>query len=134
MMVMTHKPLLELSQISYRYPDGSVGLDACSIAIQRGSRNVLIGANGSGKTTLFQHTNGLLRPQTGVVRYAGMAVDYSRAGLRALRSQVGMVFQNPDHQLFPPAFRKTSRSGRSISGSTWPRYASVSQRLCRPSA
>ena len=39
--------LLELCQISYRYPDGSVGLDACSIAIQRGSRNVLIGANGS---------------------------------------------------------------------------------------
>ena len=100
MMVMTHKPLLELSQISYRYPDGSVGLNDCSIAIQRASRNVLIGANGSGKTTLFQHTNGLLRPQTGVVRYAGLEIDYSRAGLRQLRSQIGMVFQNPDHQLF----------------------------------
>lgn len=93
-------PLLELSQVSYRYPDGSVGLDNCSLAIRRGSRNVLIGANGSGKTTLFQHANGLLRPQAGVVRYAGLDVDYHRAGLRQLRSKVGMVFQNPEHQLF----------------------------------
>lgn len=92
--------LLELSQVSYRYPDGSVGLDNCSLRIARGSRNVLIGANGSGKTTLFQQTNGLLRPQAGVVRYGGKDIDYGRAGLRDLRSKVGMVFQNPDHQLF----------------------------------
>jgi cobalt/nickel transport system ATP-binding protein len=93
-------PLLELSQVSYRYLDGSVGLDNCSLRIARGSRNVLIGANGSGKTTLFQHSNGLLRAQSGVVRYGGKSIDYSRAGLRDLRGKVGMVFQNPDHQLF----------------------------------
>lgn len=93
-------PLLELNQVSYRYPDGSLGLNNCSLAIRRGSRNVLIGANGSGKTTLFQHANALLRPQSGVVHYAGHPVDYSRAGLRQLRSKVGMVFQNPDRQLF----------------------------------
>lgn len=93
-------PLLELSQVSYCYPDGSRGLNDCSLAIRRGSRNVLIGANGSGKTTLFQHANALLRPRSGVVHYAGHPVDYSRAGLRQLRSKVGMVFQNPDRQLF----------------------------------
>jgi cobalt/nickel transport system ATP-binding protein len=93
-------PLFELSQVSYRYPDGSLGLNDCSLAIRRGSRNVLIGANGSGKTTLFQHANALLRPRSGVVHYAGHPVDYSRAGLRELRSKVGMVFQNPDRQLF----------------------------------
>ena len=92
--------LLELQGVSYRYPDGSQGLDDCSLAIRRGSRNVLIGANGAGKTTLFQHANGLLRPLAGVVRYAGAAVDYGRTGLRRLRSQVGLVFQNPDRQLF----------------------------------
>jgi len=92
--------LLALEGVSFRYPDGGVGLDGCSLAIRRGSRNVLIGANGSGKTTLFQHANGLLRPQSGVVRYAGAAVDYSRRGLRLLRTGVGMVFQNPDRQLF----------------------------------
>ncbi len=93
-------PLLELHAVSYRYPDGSIGLSDCSLAIRRGSRNVLIGANGSGKTTLFQHANGLLRPNSGLVRYAGVEVDYRRAGLRQLRGKVGMVFQNPDHQLF----------------------------------
>lgn len=92
--------LLELHAVSYRYPDGSVGLNDCSLAIRGGSRNVLIGANGSGKTTLFQHANGLLRPKSGVVRYAGVDVDYRRAGLRGLRGKVGMIFQNPDHQLF----------------------------------
>jgi len=92
--------LLELADVRFRYPDGSVGLDACSLAIERGSRNALVGANGSGKTTLFQHANGLLRPQAGTVRYAGEALDYSRGGLRELRSKVGLVFQNPDHQLF----------------------------------
>jgi cobalt/nickel transport system ATP-binding protein len=95
-----NSPLLELSHISYRYPDGSIGLNDCSLSIARGSRNVLIGANGSGKTTLFQHSNGLLQPQSGVVRYGGKDIDYRRAGLRDLRSKVGMVFQNPDHQLF----------------------------------
>lgn len=92
--------LLALSGVGFRYPDGSVGLDGCSLTIRRGSRNALIGANGSGKTTLFQHANGLLRPAAGVVRYAGLPVDYGRAGLRALRTHVGMVFQNPDRQLF----------------------------------
>lgn len=92
--------LLEFDQVGYRYDDGSVGLDGCTLAIPRATRNALIGANGSGKTTLFQHANGLFRAQSGVVRYAGKAVDYGRSGLRELRSKVGMVFQNPDRQLF----------------------------------
>ena len=98
--------LLELDRVAFRYPDGSVGLDGCSLAIARGSRNALIGANGAGKTTLFQHSNGLLRPAAGEIRYAGRPVDYSRAGLRTLRSKVGMVFQNPDRQLFSASVRE----------------------------
>ena len=96
----TLSPLLEFDNVAFRYPDGNVGLDACSLAIARGSRNALIGANGAGKTTLFQHANGLLRHQSGAIRYAGQPLDYSRAGLRALRSAVALVFQNPDQQLF----------------------------------
>ena len=92
--------LIEFDDVGFRYPDGGVGLEGCSLAIRRGTRNALIGANGSGKTTLFQHCNGLLRPQSGVVRYAGEPLDYRRAGLRELRSRVGLVFQNPDNQLF----------------------------------
>ena len=92
--------LLEFADVAFRYPDGSLGLDGCSLAVRRGGRDVLIGANGAGKTTLFQHANGLLRPQSGTVRYAGTALDYGRNGLRALRGKVGLVFQNPDRQLF----------------------------------
>ena len=93
-------PLLELENVTFRYPDGNVGLDGCSLTIGKGSRNSLIGANGAGKTTLFQHANGLLRHQSGAIRYAGQPLDYSRSGLRTLRSAVGLVFQNPDQQLF----------------------------------
>lgn len=92
--------LLQFEQVTFRYADGSPGLADCSLDIVRGSRNAVLGANGSGKTTLFQHANGLLRPASGIVRYAGQPVDYGRSGLRALRNRVGMVFQNPDRQLF----------------------------------
>ena len=106
---MTTSPgdfLLELAQVGYRYPDGSVGLNGCSLGIRAGTRNALLGANGAGKTTLFQHTNALLRSQSGTVHYAGAPVDYGREGLRRLRSEVGMVFQNPDRQLFSASVRE----------------------------
>ena len=99
-------PLLELDDVSFRYPDGNVGLDHCSLTIQCGTRNALIGANGAGKTTLFQHANGLFRPQGGSVRYSGNAIEYNRAGLRHLRSEIGLVFQNPDQQLFSANVRE----------------------------
>lgn len=92
--------LLQFERLAYRHPDGNPGLDGCSLTVLRGTRNALLGANGSGKTTLFLHANGLLRPASGTVRYAGQPVDYGRQGLRELRSRVGMVFQNPEHQLF----------------------------------
>ncbi len=98
--------LLEFADVTFRYPDGNIGLDGCSLRIARGSRNALIGANGAGKTTLFQHANGLLRPQGGAILYAGQPIDYSRAGLRRLRSEVGLVFQNPDQQLFSASVRE----------------------------
>ncbi len=93
-------PLIELRGASYRYPDGSHGLRDCHLALRPGSRNALLGANGAGKTTLMQHLNGLLQPETGVLRWKGETVVHNRAGLRALRQQVGLVFQNPDRQLF----------------------------------
>jgi cobalt/nickel transport system ATP-binding protein len=93
-------PLIELRNASYRYPDGSQGLQDCSLALRAGSRNALLGANGAGKTTLMQHLNGLLQPDQGRLHWQGEAVRYSREGLRSLRQQVGLVFQNPDRQLF----------------------------------
>lgn len=100
------EPVLELQDVSFRYPDGSIGLDGCSISIQRGKRVALLGANGSGKTTLFLHLNGILRPQNGTVLHQGTPLDYSRQGLHNLRSGVGLVFQNPDSQLFSASVRE----------------------------
>lgn len=93
-------PILQFDGIGYRYPDGSLGLAECSLAVARGSRAAVIGINGSGKTTLFQHADGLFEPQTGTVRFDGTPLNYGRKGLRELRSKVGLVFQNPDRQLF----------------------------------
>lgn len=98
--------LLEFQNVAYRYPDGSIGLDGCSFGVPVGARNALLGANGAGKTTLFQHANGLLKPASGTVLYAGAPLDYGRAGLRQLRADVGLVFQNPDRQLFSASVRE----------------------------
>ncbi len=93
------QPILALQDVSFTYPDGSPGLHQCSLTIPRGSRTAILGCNGSGKTTLCLHLNGLLRPQTGTVWFNGHPLDYRRQSLKALRSQVGLVFQNPDNQL-----------------------------------
>ncbi|WP_263768539.1 energy-coupling factor ABC transporter ATP-binding protein [Propionivibrio soli] len=98
--------LLEFANVAYRYPGGNSGLAGCSLAIEAGTRNALIGANGAGKTTLFQHANGLLRPNAGIVRYRGQLIGYGREGLRQLRSEVGLLFQNPDQQLFSASVRE----------------------------
>ncbi len=106
MKQQTTNHILELKDVSFRYPDSSVGLDHCSLSIGPGSRTVMLGANGAGKTTLFLHLNGILRPQTGTVLYGGKPLEYSRQGLHNLRSRVGLVFQNTDSQLFSASVRE----------------------------
>jgi cobalt/nickel transport system ATP-binding protein len=98
--------ILTLQNVSYRYPDGTPALDNCSLKIKRGSRTAVLGVNGAGKTTLFLHLNGILRPSVGQVLCDGVPLDYSRAGLTKLRSMVGLVFQNPDSQLFSASVRE----------------------------
>lgn len=102
---MTHA-ILEFQAVQYTYPDGSRGLDNCTLAIAAGERTAILGANGAGKTTLFLHTNGLLRPQQGNVLFDGQTLSYQRDELAQLRSNIGMVFQNPDSQLFSAGVRE----------------------------
>jgi cobalt/nickel transport system ATP-binding protein len=104
-------PLFELRKVCFTYPDGSRGIASCSVSIQEGSRTALLGANGSGKTTLFLHLNGILRPQSGVAFCTGIPLDYSRQGLQALRFRIGLVFQNPDSQLFSASVREDVSCG-----------------------
>jgi cobalt/nickel transport system ATP-binding protein len=100
------QPILELQDVTFTYPDGSRGLTHCTLEMERGSRTAILGGNGAGKTTLCLHLNGILRPKSGQVFCDGRPLDYSRRGLKQLRSLVGLVFQNPDAQLLSASVRE----------------------------
>ena len=93
-------PLIEMKAVSHTFADGSAGLHDCSLVLGSGRRHALLGPNGAGKTTLLQHLNGLLRPNAGGLLLEGRRYDYGRNGLAQLRRRVGLVFQNPERQLF----------------------------------
>jgi cobalt/nickel transport system ATP-binding protein len=96
---MHHNPIF-IERLSYAYPDGTQALQEINLNIKATERVALVGANGSGKSTLLMHLNGILLPQTGLV----MVGDYpmEQLNLQAIRNFVGLVFQNPDDQLFMP--------------------------------
>lgn len=93
--------ILEAEDLCFTY-DGSrtPALNKCSIQIRRGSKVAVLGSNGSGKSTFFLCCNGIHKPSMGRLYYRGKPVDYSRKGLLDLRRKVGIVFQDPDNQLF----------------------------------
>lgn len=91
---------VEVENLSFAYPDGHQALNGVSLRIAPGEKVALLGPNGAGKSTLILHLNGILRPQAGVVRAAGMEVNEKTLG--RVRAAVGLVFQNPDDQLFSP--------------------------------
>lgn len=91
--------IIRVDNLSFSYPDGQPALTAVNLTIYRGETVALIGPNGAGKSTLLLHLNGILHSD-GVVRVFGRAVNDKN--LRWVRSKVGLVFQNPDDQLFSP--------------------------------
>lgn len=96
------EPVLEAVNLCYRYPDGTVALKNLSLAIPTGAKVALLGANGAGKTTLFLLLAGLAQPAAGEIRLRGEAVGRNRRELLALRQSVGLVFQDPEAQIFAP--------------------------------
>ena len=92
--------ILEADHLTYGYDEKSHAIEDLSIAFEEGKTTAILGANGAGKSTLFLHLNGILQPEHGEVRFRGQPISYKKAGLRQLRSKVGIVFQNPDDQLF----------------------------------
>ena len=92
--------VIELQGVTFTYPGDITALDSFSAGIARGRRTAVLGRNGSGKTTLFSLLNGLQRPQKGAILFDGDPIRYDRQGLLKLRQAVGMVFQDPDSQLF----------------------------------
>ncbi len=105
---MTEVASLEVRGLAYAYPDGHQALYGVDLRIDQGERVALLGPNGAGKTTLVLHLNGILRGGRGTVSVAGLPVtpDLSREKLREVRRRVGLVFQDPDDQLFLPTVRE----------------------------
>ncbi|MBB6694931.1 ABC transporter ATP-binding protein [Cohnella xylanilytica] len=94
------KAIMETEDVRYRYPGiGEEALSGLSMQIPEGRKVAICGANGCGKSTLFLHAIGILRPTSGRVKWRGQPVGYDRASLGALRRRVGLVFQDPEHQL-----------------------------------
>lgn len=92
--------ILEVQHLHFSYPDGTLVLKDLSVELERGKKIAILGANGTGKSTFLQHLIGVLKPNQGSIIYNGQVVQYNRAALQNLRSQVGFVFQDPDSQLF----------------------------------
>ena len=94
------EPALAVTDLAFAYPDGHQALHGVDLRVEPGERVALLGPNGAGKTTLVLHLNGILTAQAGRVTVAGLPVE--RAHLREIRRRVGIVFQDPDDQLFMP--------------------------------
>ncbi|HLU57468.1 MAG TPA: ABC transporter ATP-binding protein [Pseudonocardia sp.] len=93
-------PSLEVRGLAFAYPDGHQALYGIDLTVRRGERVALLGPNGAGKTTLVLHLNGILTPGRGSVVVGGLPVE--KQHLREIRRRVGIVFQDPDDQLFLP--------------------------------
>lgn len=97
---MSVRPVIEFREVRYSYPGGAEALRGISFAVERGEKVALLGPNGAGKSTLLLHTDGLLLPSAGEVVVDGVPVE--RKTLMEVRRRVGLVFQDPDDQLFMP--------------------------------
>jgi cobalt/nickel transport system ATP-binding protein len=91
---------IEIRHLSFTYPDGHRALKGLNLAVERGECLGLVGPNGAGKSTLLLHLNGLIPSPNGAVRILGEAIN--KQSLPGVRQKVGLVFQNPDDQLFCP--------------------------------
>ncbi len=99
---MTVELSLDVAGLRFAYPDGHVALHGVDLRVARGETVAVLGPNGAGKTTFVLHLNGILAGGAGTVTVAGLTVSRDRATLAEIRRRVGIVFQDPDDQLFLP--------------------------------
>ncbi|REF32028.1 energy-coupling factor ABC transporter ATP-binding protein [Calidifontibacter indicus] len=96
-------PVLDVRGLAFAYPDGHQALFGVDLHVHRGERVALLGPNGAGKTTLVLQLNGILRAGAGSVAVSGLPVEDKN--ILEIRRRVGVVFQDPDDQLFMPTVR-----------------------------
>lgn len=92
------EPAVWVEGLAFAYPDGRQALFGVDLRVGRGERVAVVGPNGAGKTTLMLHLNGILTAGAGAVRITGLPI--AKPHLREIRRRVGLVFQDPDDQLF----------------------------------
>lgn len=97
---------LETKDLSYTYHDGTQALKKVNIKIKKGEKVAIMGPNGAGKSTLFSHFNGLNEPTSGHVEIDGEKIIFERDELLKVRQKVGIVFQDPNDQLFAPTVKE----------------------------
>ena len=97
---------LETKNLSFTYHDGTEALKNVNIQIKKGEKIAIMGANGAGKSTLFSHFNGLSEPTSGHVEVDGEKIIFEREELLKVRQKVGIVFQDPNDQLFAPTVKE----------------------------
>jgi energy-coupling factor transporter ATPase len=118
--ISTEPALIEIINLKHVYLKGTPlqhrSLRGVSLTVNQGDVHVLLGATGSGKSTLLQHINGLYRPQSGRVRVAQYDLNDPKINMQLLRSMVGLVFQNPDMQLFEQYVGDEIAFGPKLSG------------------
>ncbi|MCD7782195.1 MAG: ATP-binding cassette domain-containing protein [Methanosphaera sp.] len=94
--------ILEAKDLVYNYPDGTEAIKGINFKVNEGEMIALLGHNGAGKSTLFLHFNGIIEPTSGTIEIEGKTLKYDKKSLLEARQEVGIVFQNPDDQLFAP--------------------------------
>ncbi|MDP4209852.1 MAG: ATP-binding cassette domain-containing protein [Bacteroidota bacterium] len=92
--------VIELKNLTFRYADGTRALDNIDLSLPYGARVAFLGSNGAGKSTLFSILNGVLKPSGGEYFRNGKLQKFDRKSLFELRKEVGVVFQEPDNQIF----------------------------------
>ena len=97
---------LETKNLTFTYPDGTQALKSVNLKIKKGEKIAIMGPNGAGKSTLFSHFNGLTEPTSGHVEIDGEKIIFERDELLKVRQKVGIVFQDPNDQLFAPTVKE----------------------------
>ena len=98
--------IIETKNLCYSYEEGKPALDHINISFPKGKCTAVLGGNGAGKSTLFLNLNGVLTPDSGEVLLDGEKVSYSKKDLLEMRRKIGIVFQDPNDQLFSASVRK----------------------------
>jgi len=94
------KILLELRNVTYRYPDETPAVENLSLVIGGGEKIAVLGGNGAGKTTLFLLLNGVYKIKKGEIFFRDIKINYTKKDLLKIRQNIGIVFQDPDTQIF----------------------------------